>query len=151
MAGDASAFGLGAVLSHIHVNSDGSEHTIAFVSRTLSVTEQNYAQIENEALSSIFGIQKFHTNLYERKFTSITDHKPLLTILGPKTGIPTNSAAWMQRWALTLSAYHYDIVFKNTGEHENADSLSCFLYLNLVKLHQIQWYLSLLERFRHYQ
>ena len=30
----------------------------------------------------------------------------------------------MQRWALTLSAYHYDIVFKNTGEHENADSLS---------------------------
>ena len=77
MAGDASAFGLGAVLSHIHVNSDGSEHTIAFVSRTLSVTEQNYAQIENEALSSIFGIQKFHTNLYEHKFTSITDHKPL--------------------------------------------------------------------------
>ena len=30
----------------------------------------------------------------------------------------------MQRWALTLSAYHYDIQFKPTAQHGNADGLS---------------------------
>ena len=30
----------------------------------------------------------------------------------------------MQRWALTLSAYHYDIQFKPTAHHGNADGLS---------------------------
>ena len=39
----------------------------------------------------------------------MTDHKPLMTILGPKKGIPTLAAAPLQRWAWILSAYRYDI------------------------------------------
>ena len=33
----------------------------------------------------------------------------------------------MQRWALTLSAYHYDIQFKPKAQHGNADGLSRLL------------------------
>ena len=54
----------------------------------------------------------------------VTDHKPLLTILGPKKGLPTLAAARLQRWAILLSAYRYDIEFRSTDDHSNADGFS---------------------------
>ena len=68
--------------------------------------------------------KKFHQYLYGHKFTLITDHKPLLAILGPKKGIPPLAAARLQRWSILLSAYNYDIQFKSTSAHANADGLS---------------------------
>ena len=91
LAADGSAYGVGAVTS-----SDGTERPIAFVSRTLSPSETNYAQLEKEALALIFGIKKFHQYLYGRHFVLVTDHIPLMAILGPKKGIPSLSAASCQ-------------------------------------------------------
>ena len=58
------------------------------------------------------------------QFTLVTDHKPLTTVLESKKGIPALSAARMQRWALVLSAYNYDIHFRLTQADGNADGLS---------------------------
>ena len=91
---------------------DGQERPIAFASRTLSASEKNYAQVEKEALSLVFGVKRFHQFLYGRKFTLVTDYKPLQAILGPKSAVPTLAAARMQRWALVVSAYDYDLAYR---------------------------------------
>ena len=70
----------------------------------------------------MFGVKKFHQYLYGRQFSLLTDHKPLTTILGPKTGIPTLAAARLQRWAICLSAYSFVIGYRGTGDH--SDGLS---------------------------
>ena len=77
----------------------------------MSKAEQQYAQIDKEALGLIFGVQHFHQYLYGRKFVLVTDHKPLLSIFGPKYVIPPLAAAHLQRWAVLLSAYFDEVEF----------------------------------------
>ena len=55
-------------------------HPVAFSSRALNTSEQNYAQIEHETLSVVFGCERFHEYVYGRQFIIQNDHKPLKSI-----------------------------------------------------------------------
>ena len=75
-------------------------------------------------MAIIFGTKKSYQYVYGRKFLLVTDYKPSTTILSPKASLPALAAARLQRWAITLSAYHYDIEFRPTKHYVKADSLS---------------------------
>ncbi|KAF4527517.1 hypothetical protein B566_EDAN015617 [Ephemera danica] len=100
LACDASSYGVGAVLSHLMP--DQSERPISHASRTLRDSEKNYAQIDREGLSIVFGVRLFRPD------------KPLPDVLSPR----------IVRWVLLLSNYQYTLQFRPGSRHGNADLLS---------------------------
>ncbi|GFQ71973.1 retrovirus-related Pol polyprotein from transposon 412 [Trichonephila clavata] len=94
LASDASPVGIGCVLSY-GISRWLCERPIAFASRTLS-----------------------------GRFTLITDHKPLVAIFGSKRGLPVLAATRLLHYALILQSFEFDIIFRKTIEHGNADFLS---------------------------
>ena len=103
---------------------DGSETPVGFASRTLSSAECSYSRLEKEGLACVLGVKKFHTYLYGRTFTLVTDHKPLLGLFKQERAIPAQTSVRIQRWALTLAKYKYNLQFRKSSAHGNADALS---------------------------
>ena len=115
---DASAYGLGAVLSQ-KVN--GKERVVACASRTLSSAERNYSVGEREALACVFALEKWHVFLWGRKIVIRTDHSALTTMLSKGTDRKSMRIA---RWYSKLMKYNYDIEYRPGSDNKLADGLS---------------------------
>ena len=119
---DASPYGIGAVI--LHVMDDGSEKLIAYTSRSLSAAQLNYAQIDKEGLAIVYGVKKFHRYLYGRQITVVSDHRPLQHLFNETKSIPAMVSARIQRWALTLPVYNYNIKYLPGKQLANADLMN---------------------------
>ena len=113
---DASNVAIGAVLSQGPI---GRDLPIAYTSRTLNDSETNYSTIEKELLAVVYAVKYFRPYVYGKKFTIITDHKPLQWLFSIK-----DPHGKLMRWRLKLSEYDYDIVYKKGKLNANADALS---------------------------
>ena len=102
---DSSKFAIGAVI--LQKQDNGDILPIAYASRRLTAAEQNYAQIEKEALSLTWACEKFETYILGKKIRLITDHKPLIPILSSKPlwDVPLR----IQRFRLRLMRYDFEI------------------------------------------
>lgn len=88
---------------------DGADRPIGFRSRVLPAAEKSYSQLEREALALVFGVTKFREYLLGQKLTLLTDHKSLVWLFHPDKAIPAMAASRIQRLALILSAYTYQV------------------------------------------
>ena len=122
LACDVSAYGIDVVLAHRMP--DGSEKPIGYAWRTLNKAEKNYSQLEKEGLSCIFGIKRFYSYLFGHPFELITDHKPLLGLLGEHKSTSPQESARIRRWSLYMSMFEYTLKYRKTMEHANVDALS---------------------------
>ncbi|CAK9812938.1 Retrovirus-related Pol polyprotein from transposon 17.6 [Anthophora plagiata] len=113
---DASDFAIGGILSQ---GSVGKDKPIAYASRVLNSAELNYPTIQKELLAIVYCIQHFRPYLYGKKFTLVTDHKPLTWLHSVED--PTSR---LMRWRLKLAEYEYDILYKAGKANVNADALS---------------------------
>ena len=111
---DASKSGLGACLLQ-----DG--HPVAYVSRSLSSAEVNYAQIEKELVAVVFGCEKFHCYVYGNPIDVDSDHKPLVSI---STKPLAQASPRLQRLLLRLQRYDVTINYLPGKYMYVADTLS---------------------------
>ncbi|PAA52294.1 hypothetical protein BOX15_Mlig007858g1 [Macrostomum lignano] len=126
---DASDTAIGAVLSQL----DDSNHQrpVAYISKTLSPTEQRYPPIEREAYAIYWAIKKLHVFLYAsyQQFHVFTDHQPLKSLFSDKQPISKR----LQKWILALQDYNFTLNYVKGKSNVVADCLS-----RIPKVCQIQ-------------
>ena len=120
---DGSPTGLGAILAQVDKNSK-EKKIIAYASRSLTNAEQNYGQIEREALSILFGCNKFRIYLLGKHFNVITDHQPLVSMFNnPRSQAPFR----VERMRLKLQGFcftvHHMPGSKNPSDYMSRHSL----------------------------
>ncbi len=82
LSADASSHGLGAVL--LQVQPGGVRKPVAYISRSMTPTEQRYAQMEKEALAFMWACERLADYLVGLTFHIETDHKPLVPLFSTK-------------------------------------------------------------------
>ena len=114
---DASEYAIGGVLEQ-------QGRPVICISRKLSVSERNYSQTQKEALAVIWCTKRLHKYLYGTRFKIVTDHQALQHIFRPSSLLGKAKSAMLQRWALSLGAYNYDIEHRKGLQIPQADYMS---------------------------
>ncbi|XP_044731858.1 uncharacterized protein K02A2.6-like [Chrysoperla carnea] len=118
---DASPVGLSGILSH---EIDNEIRPIAYASRSLTVAEKNYSQLDREATAVFWACKHFFQYIYGRHFTLVVDNNPLKMILEPNKQLPQLTALRLLRYALFLRGFEYSIKHRPASSHQNADYFS---------------------------
>ena len=120
LSADASSFGLGAVLLQKQLS--GELKPVSFISRSMTPTEQRYAQIEKEALAFTWACERLSDYLIGLSFRIQTDHKPLVPLFSSKhlEELPIR----VQRFRLRMMRFQFSICHVPGKDFTIADTLS---------------------------
>lgn len=114
---DASDYAIGAVLSQ---GEHGKERPVAYISRSLNRTEENYATNEKEMLAIVWALDNLRNYLYgAKKIKIFTDHQPLTFALSNR-----NHNAKLKRWKARIEEYNYELIYTPGKSNFVADALS---------------------------
>ena len=116
--------GLGAAL--MQEDDQGRERVIAYASRALKTHEKNYGAYLLELAAASWAIDHFSVYLTGRKFTLLTDHKPL-------TGLNTRQTKTLNRLQQQLSEFNFIIKYKEGKAHTVPDYLSRNVAINAIE------------------
>ena len=95
---------------------------ICYASRALTKTEQNYRNLEREALGTTWEMEKFHHFLYGKEFTFKTNQKPLVSIYKKHM---IDISPRVQRLRVRSFPYlPFKVVYKKGADIPVADALS---------------------------
>lgn len=113
---DASAYGVGAILSQIQ---NGKEDVIVYGSKTLSRSQMGYCTTYRELLAEVTFVKQFKHYLYGRPFLIGTAHASLLWLKNFK-----EPEGLLARLISLLETYDFTIQHRKVCHHGNADDLS---------------------------
>ena len=115
---DESKEGLGVVLSQ--KQDDGCYHPMAFGSRTLTLSEQNYHSSKLEFLALKWSVtEHFKEYLAYALFTVHTDNNPLTYML-----TTPNLDTTGHHWVGTLASYEFTLEYQKGSDNATADAFS---------------------------
>lgn len=120
LVADASPFGIGAILLQ---KQDKTVKIIrSYASKSLTDQERKFSQTEKEALALVWGVERFRMYLYGKRFTLLTDHKPLKFIFSPRS----KPCPRIERWTSRLLSFTFEVQYIE-GSKNIADPLSRLL------------------------
>ena len=132
VSADASSYGIGAVM--MQRQQSGDMRPVAFASRSMTVTETRYAQIEKEALAITWACEHWEALavtwacehwdelLVGMRFSIETDHKPLVPLLSTK--LIDELPVCIQRYRMRLMRFDFSIKHVPGKQLFTADHLS---------------------------
>ena len=116
--------GYGAMLSQL--DDAGQERVIAYASKTLTKSEENYSAFLAEAAAANWAIEHWHPYLYGKHFTLFCDHKPLSLEASTtgNTNSRTNAKRTYSRLTQNLLKYNFTVEYRKGVDNAVADFLS---------------------------
>ena len=115
-----SSYGLGAVLMQKQLQ--GELKPIAYISRSMMITEQRYAQLKKESLAFQWACERFADYLVGLKLHIHTNHKPLILLFSTKN--LEELTVRVQRYHLRMMRFNFTISHVPGKQLAIADTLS---------------------------
>ena len=97
----------------------GTEHVIAYYSKSLNPAQQKYCTTRRELLAVVATLDHFKGYVWGPKFVVRTDHAALVWLKNLK-----NIQGMLARWLAKLQQFHFEIIHRPGAQHGNADGLS---------------------------
>ena len=113
---DASLFSVGGVLSQLQ---NDREVVIAYASRSLRLSQQQYCTIRREMLAAVVMCTHFRPYLRGAQFTLRTDHSSLRWLQRFRNG-----DGMLARWYLLLGQFSVTFEYRPGAQHANPDGMS---------------------------